>query len=269
MERVALWAPEIRPPDHWLAAAVLYQDRISTIAPPTQLPGPDGREAADLASLLGDLWQPLRFMSGAELQIPDIVNELLPSWQRRASSMLEDRFTELWLRRVEGRTTRAMRLSRQLEKKREELAGISGERIEEASRHVLDMSLDLVRSQRQRIEARLEEIKSDVEAAKTTRVAKLQPLIDLRRELEQRRSYGEEHKALVTALRLASQRMQREDPVTAEFERLQSELWHVDREEKDARYEHERLFEDRHNLERQIRRLESQIRAPYLDDNRH
>jgi hypothetical protein len=56
---VALWEPDIRPPLAWLVPSVLYQEKISTLAPHADPMDRDGREAYDLKQQLGELYEPL------------------------------------------------------------------------------------------------------------------------------------------------------------------------------------------------------------------
>lgn len=50
-ETVALWAPDIEPPDDWLVPAILYQDKIATFAPEPYLDDRDGRASRRIAKV--------------------------------------------------------------------------------------------------------------------------------------------------------------------------------------------------------------------------
>lgn len=103
---VALWEPDITPPDDWLISGILYQERISTFAPWPDVDNRDGREAARLRALLGDLYLPLSL--GEALNPPgrdDLLDELRArlrawhEWARRTSSRTGDPLVRRWLER--------------------------------------------------------------------------------------------------------------------------------------------------------------------------
>jgi hypothetical protein len=115
---VALWEPDIRPPLAWLVPSVLYQEKISTLAPIADRLDRDGREAYDLEQVLGELYMPLSLSK--VLYPPDDLEALLdllrirlPVWRRwikRRSARTGDHYSSSWLRRSTGWPERRARL---------------------------------------------------------------------------------------------------------------------------------------------------------------
>lgn len=105
---VALWAPDIRPPDDWLVPAVLYQERIATIAPFGSDRNVDSQTVDDLREQLGELWQAVRFGKPSrdltrETSLLPFLQERLALWVQFATStphLKNDAFTQAWLERV-------------------------------------------------------------------------------------------------------------------------------------------------------------------------
>jgi hypothetical protein len=104
---IALWEPDIFPPADWLVPAVLYQERISTIAPLGDLSDRDSMQARELRAELGDLYQPLSmldfFPHGGD--IPRLLESRLPlwvSWMESLADRTGDVFTRRWVRRCSG-----------------------------------------------------------------------------------------------------------------------------------------------------------------------
>src|ERR1700683_3490892 len=103
MNSVALWSPDITPPDDWLIPALLYQERIATFAPLPYLRDVDGREARRLQDLLGDLYEPVHFVTGdgpdhqSGRMFTDLVRAYLPLWLSHVQRIL-DREPDLMLR---------------------------------------------------------------------------------------------------------------------------------------------------------------------------
>src|SRR5947207_13625802 len=99
---IALWEPDISPPADWLVPAVLYQERISTIAPLGDLSDRDSMQARELRAELGDLYQPLSmldfFPDGGE--ILRLLESRLPLWVSWMDSLADrtgDVFTRRWV----------------------------------------------------------------------------------------------------------------------------------------------------------------------------
>jgi hypothetical protein len=104
---IALWEPDISPPADWLVPAVLYQDRISTIAPLGDLSDRDSMQAREMRAELGDLYQPLSmldfFPDGGE--ILSLLESRLPlwvSWMETLADRTDNFFTRRWVRQCSG-----------------------------------------------------------------------------------------------------------------------------------------------------------------------
>jgi hypothetical protein len=105
---VALWEPEVTPPDAWLLPSVLYQDQISTFAPLMPDGSSESTEAARLESLLGplyrrfsvvDLWQ-----QADDEEALALLRARLPMWQREVAALAArtgDEDLKSWLARME------------------------------------------------------------------------------------------------------------------------------------------------------------------------
>jgi hypothetical protein len=102
---VALWAPEITPPDEWLIPAILYQDRIATFAPHPYLRDTDGQEARRLERLLGELYEPLHFDTVEDPSLCGVLQGRIPLWLKYAQSRLgqaPDPVLSEWVSRARG-----------------------------------------------------------------------------------------------------------------------------------------------------------------------
>jgi len=116
---VALWEPDIRPPLAWLVPSVLYQEKISTLAPFADRLDRDGRVAHELEQELGELYAPLSLSN--VLYPPDELDDLLallgsklPVWRRRIkrrSIRPADHYRVSWLGRSAGWPERRARLA--------------------------------------------------------------------------------------------------------------------------------------------------------------
>ena len=107
---VALWEPDITPPFDWLLPSILYQEKISTIAPLYDVSDRYGREARQLSETLGKLYEPLS-LSNILYPPPNhealisLLQGRLPFWIRRMEQLLDrtgDHFIRSWLGRVIG-----------------------------------------------------------------------------------------------------------------------------------------------------------------------
>jgi hypothetical protein len=116
---VALWEPDIRPPLDWLIPSVLYQEKISTLAPFADRLDRDGRQAYDLEQQLGELYVPL---SLSDVLYPpddleallDLLRSRLPVWSRwikHRSVRIDDHYSSMWLGRSAGWPERRARLA--------------------------------------------------------------------------------------------------------------------------------------------------------------
>jgi hypothetical protein len=104
-QSVALWEPDITPPDEWLIPSVLYQEAISTFSPLPEVDDRDGRESHRLRQLLGSIYQPLSLAStfgprdDAD-QLVEMLRGCLASLTSAASSnkrRTRDGYLEQWL----------------------------------------------------------------------------------------------------------------------------------------------------------------------------
>lgn len=105
-ETVALWAPDIEPPDDWLVPAILYQDKIATFAPEPYLDDRDGRASRRIERLLGDLYEPVS-LPAAFAQGSHVERELqarVPHWIATALRLDPRRHNYIgrWADRAQG-----------------------------------------------------------------------------------------------------------------------------------------------------------------------
>ena len=107
---VALWERDIRPPLAWLVPSVLYQEKISTLAPLTDGPDRDGRETFELKQQLGELYVPLSLSQVLHEPVHleallGLLRSRLPVWNRwiqRRSVRTSDHYSWSWLGRSTG-----------------------------------------------------------------------------------------------------------------------------------------------------------------------
>lgn len=105
---IALWEPDITPPEDWLLPSILYQDKISTFAP-LSIYDIDGLEVEQLSSALGNLYEPLSLFHAmtppGQSDLLDYLNQRLPAWLEHTEKLFNrtgDECLQAWLRRVKG-----------------------------------------------------------------------------------------------------------------------------------------------------------------------
>lgn len=183
MGAIALWAPDITPPDEWLIPALLYQERIATFAPLPYLRDADGEEARRLENLVGDLYEPVHFATGrgtdpgTDHMFCDIVRTSLPLWLSYAEGIL-DREPDLWLRswvsRVNGWPDRFGRLHDLYHEATEELRQARHALAETEAHH---QRLQAEMTQRNtELTSQMDELKEQLRAERRTRQERLAPL---------------------------------------------------------------------------------------------
>jgi hypothetical protein len=124
---IALWEPDITPPENWLLPSILYQDRISTFAP-LSVSDRDGLEAEKLRSALGNLYEPLSLLDAlsppAQSVLLDYLYNRMPIWVSQTERLLDrtgDEKLQAWLRRTKGWPTRKFNLRRMIDEVSEEI----------------------------------------------------------------------------------------------------------------------------------------------------
>ena len=188
-ETVALWAPDIEPPDDWLVPAILYQDKIATFAPEPYLDDRDGRASRRIKNLLGDLYEPVSlpatFANGDYIEHE--LRARVSSWITTARRIdpKRDSYIGRWADRAEGFDRRRRDVLGQLTE--------VGNMIREAQSHearVAEALKQLQADMRLR-EDRLESMKAvarpSIKAAKLARQEEIDPLVKQVRMLWQQR----------------------------------------------------------------------------------
>lgn len=168
---VALWEPDLTPPDQWLLPSILYQDKISTLTPWPYADDRDSRKARELRDVLGPLYEPLAltgaFADRYQPELLELLRGRLPAWHSRVDRLArrtDNPYLRRWLQRSRGWPDRPRRMREVLQ---EELA------VETAVRGRTDQLLQALRECDEQIATR----EAELAALHDT----LSPIVDLER----------------------------------------------------------------------------------------
>lgn len=187
---MALWAPDIEPPPHWLVPAILYQDKIATFAPEAHLDERDGQVARRMERTLGDLYEQVSILAtfqGNEFALEELRSRL-PGWIElaRRNDPHETSYVARWSERAlnfNSRRTRNAGRIRQIDDARRRLEG--SVRTLQSRLSELGARLHLTK---QELEALKVAATPGNEAAKAARKAAVEPIVERMRPMLHRRS---------------------------------------------------------------------------------
>ena len=188
-ETVALWAPDIEPPDDWLVPAILYQDKIATFAPEPCLDDRDGRASRRIKQVLGDLYEavslPATFANDGYIEHE--LRARVSSWIMTARRIdpKSDSYIGRWADRAEGFDRRRQDVLRQLN----EITSMIQEAQSQEARvaEALKQQQAHMRLEEDRLESMKVVARPSIKAAKLARREELDPLVKQVRVLWQRR----------------------------------------------------------------------------------